>query len=169
MKKTLLLITFLSAILNGFSQVKDSKCLILREGTFSYGKKGSMIVINGNTLTEYKGNYIIKKNLVWVNECEYNTIVTKIIRPKRNKRKVNGYHRGTIIWDRARNAGYDYIPKPKKMGYQKHTNNYRNIESVGDVLNVKINDVLENKIFYTASRNGKSWKGKMIKKKERKK
>jgi hypothetical protein len=170
MKKILLAITFLTlGIINGFTQTKDDKCLILHKGTFSYGKKGNIIVINGNTLTEYNGNYIIKKNIVWVNDCEYNTVVTKTIRPKRYKRKVNGYYRGTIIWDRARNAGYDYIPKPKKMGYQKLTNKPRNIEKVGYVLNVKINDVIDNIILYTASRNSKSWQGILIKKNERRK
>jgi len=34
---------------------------------------------------------------------------------------------------------------------------------VGDVMNVKINEVKENDIYYTSTVNGKSWKGKLIK------
>ena len=168
MKKILLLITFLTlGIVNGYSQTKDDSCLILLKGTFFYKKEGNKMIINGNILTEYIGKYIVKSKLVWVNDCEYFTTITKIIRPHRNKRNIRGRYRGTIIWDKARIVDNDYIPKPKKIGSQKIKNNNRNIGKVGDVLNVKINDVIENIISYTASRNGKSWEGKLIKKKEK--
>ena len=41
--------------------------------------------------------------------------------------------------------------------------------NVGDWLNVKITDVRENRIYYTASRNSYSWDGYFIKKKDSKK
>ncbi|UII75333.1 hypothetical protein LV716_13860 [Flagellimonas sp. HMM57] len=153
MKKILLYTSFIIilGIIKVTAQTDDNKCSIMRDGTFFYGKKeDKMIIINGSIVTEYFRGYTIKGKLVWVNECEYNRTITSVKLPSYLKKKKN------IDW--SRNDRDFYVPERIERKYRNH------IFSVGDVLNVKINRIIENEIFYTASRNGKSWEGKVIKK-----
>jgi hypothetical protein len=115
--------------LMAFTSLKSNNndCLILHEGTFTYGNPGNEIkvVIKGKSHTEYhnKGKYIIKSELDWVNDCEYNMTMTKVTIPN-----------------------FPY--------------------GIGDVMNVKIDSVNGNEIFYTSIVKGQSWKGKFIKTEE---
>ncbi|MBC2845032.1 hypothetical protein [Winogradskyella flava] len=137
-------------------QPDNEKCLTLRNSTLFYGKtKNNQIIISGNNHTEFIGSYFIKSKLEWVNDCEYNRTIISIrttttYRKKRTKRPV-------------RINEEDYMPRK-----------LRNIRSgpsrfnVGDVLNVKINDIIDNEVFYTATRGNKSWDGEMTLKQKKK-
>ena len=96
----------------------------MREGTFYYGAGNEEVevLIKGDDHTEYHqgGKYIIKSEMKWLNDCEYNMTMTEITIPK-----------------------FPYKP--------------------GDVMNVKINKVKGNEIFYTATVKTVSWKGKFTK------
>jgi hypothetical protein len=102
----------------------NNDCSILHKGTFIYGNPGNEIkvVIKGKEHIEYHndGKYIIKSKLDWVNDCEYNMIMTKTTIP--------------------------HFP------YE-----------AGDVMNVKIDSVKGNKVYYTSTVKGQSWKGKFTK------
>jgi len=70
-----------------FSNVNTGKgdCTILHEGTFTYGEGKDLVkvVIDGKDHTEYhdNGKYVIKSELVWVNDCEYNMTMTEVTIP----------------------------------------------------------------------------------------
>src|SRR5215203_4699797 len=93
-------------------------CSILNEGAFKYGdiEEEIRVEIKGNNHTEYHdgGKYMIKSKLEWVNDCEYNMIMTKITIPN--------------------------------FPYRK-----------GDVMNVKVDKIMGNVIYYTSTVKGNSW------------
>ena len=124
MSKILFAIIIISIMAFSMKTELNSECKILHNGTFKYGNTTTEIkvVINGNKHIEYheNGKYIIKSNLNWLNDCEYNMTMTEITIP-------------------------DFPYK------------------IGDVMNVKINKVEGNEIYYTSTVQGKSWDGKLIK------
>lgn len=125
-QKLKLSITLLIFSLLVFTSGSDSNtnCLILHEGTFTYGNVGNevKVVIKGEDHTEYhnNGKYIIKSKLIWVSDCEYNMTMTEVTIPN-----------------------FPY--------------------GIGDVMNVKIDKVKGNEIYYTSTVKGQSWKGKFTK------
>ena len=63
----------------------EENCSILHNGTFKYGDSRftGVIKIKKNKHTEHhnNGKYVIKSDLEWVNECEYNATITKVTVP----------------------------------------------------------------------------------------
>ncbi len=61
----------------------EKDCSMLHKGTFKYGDTEftGIIKIKGNKHAEYHDKYVIKSDLEWVNDCEYNMTITKITVP----------------------------------------------------------------------------------------
>jgi hypothetical protein len=71
-------------VLSGIGQAKDQMdCSLLHNGTFLYGDTSNptKVVIEGTNHTEYHGKYIIKSEIKWVNDCEFNMTMTKVTIP----------------------------------------------------------------------------------------
>lgn len=122
--RTLFFVLFLSILSSSFKIVEQSDCKIIHKGTFKYEGITSdiKVVINDKSHTEYheNGKYIIKSELNWINNCEYNATIKEITIPN-----------------------FPY--------------------KVGTTMNVVINTIEGNKIYYTSTVQGKSWKGVLIK------
>jgi len=119
-----LLFLFLSMSIVPFCQQDTTKasCNVLKKGKFRYldsQDTTDYVVIEGDKHTEYhnKGKYYIKSDVTWVNDCEYNMVMTKITIP-------------------------DFPFKP------------------GDSMNVKIERIEDDIIYYTSTVKGASWSGR---------
>jgi hypothetical protein len=57
----------------------------MKSGTFTYGpsEKKVKVVIKGNSHIEYhnKGQYLIRSDIKWINDCEYNMTMTEVTIP----------------------------------------------------------------------------------------
>lgn len=86
MNKIILVTAFLTlGIVNGYTQTEDNPCSIMYNGTFLYGKRlDHIVVIKDNIKTEDWGfkNFSITSQIVWVNDCEYNSTILKVSEPK---------------------------------------------------------------------------------------
>ena len=61
-------------------------CSVLKNATFKYldiEDSTAFVVIKSNKHTEYHDNkkYYIKSDITWVNDCEYNMVMTQITIP----------------------------------------------------------------------------------------
>ena len=67
---------------NAYSQ-SENNCKELHRGTFVYGDSEDLVkvIIKGKKHKEYHNNrkYYIKSKLVWVNDCEYDMTIKKVI------------------------------------------------------------------------------------------
>lgn len=102
----------------------NGDCNIMHNGRFKYMADNEEVIVtihDSSFMESYNdGKYFIKAQLDWLNDCEYNLVITKVNAP------------GTMY-------------------------------STGDEVNVKINRVEGNNIFYTATVKRVSWDGKFTK------
>lgn len=74
-------IIFLLFSSNSFSQSEEIDCKILKNIKLQYfdaPNREDFVLISNNKHVEYhqNGKYFIKSDLVWINDCEYNAILT---------------------------------------------------------------------------------------------